>query len=654
MKRSKIIAVAVLSLLAASFCTQIFAQSAPAGEVDIQALIRNAPGEISLPLDDVVLLYDHLVVTLHDDGRVERRRRQVIKILNEYGVDNHCDPRIGWNAATQELVVHGLKTIMLDGRVVEQTTGMDRSHNLSRVTSDGLDDFPDFIHHQETVVTFLAIERGSVVDFDYSIVDRVSPSEGSGRQWKGVSDVHVMQDGNTALTRKFTIRAPLGAHMRLCALNGAPVKEENTREGMQIVSWTATDVPGIRVVTDCRGAADFLPAVAYDVWVGPADDRYGWHRDWKVSFDAAVDRAGALPEKAVSLCEGLISVDDKFKAIHAFSRKAVQTVDFEPLLLDEPARPVERVYESTYASGKEHVALLLALCRSADIDCWPILTSDCDVHGDLCVQGAITGVVLAVNLEQGQFFADPASPLDEDLAMMTPDCLVLTPVKKGRPPSASPCRVRVTGEITVGSDLVPSASVTVRQTGPGNPFMKLSDFGDGDRDRYLGGVAGRILPEGKVEKHNILDLTRLQASYALSVKAPALKEEPNGTIRLPMLPPEALVGSVLPAIFSRPPSTRESPVRVDFPVNYSCRLTVKVPDNLKVVRVPETVELVDRLGSCAFRWTAGEGKVTLDCSLDLGKSVVGPETYGALRSLMLQAVDKQAAILLFSRIDGKS
>ncbi len=654
MKRSKIIAVAALSLLAASLCTQISAQSVPAGEVDIQALIRTAPNEMSLPLDDVVLLYDHLVVTLHDDGRVERRRRQVIKILNEYAVDNHCDPRVGWNAETQELVVHGLKTFMLDGRVVEQTTGMDRDHNLSRVTPDGLDLFPDFIHYQETVVTFLAIERGCVVDFDYSIIDRVPPSEGSGRQWKGISDVHVMQDGKTALTRKLTICAPLGAHMRICSLNGAPEKEDVAAEGMKVVSWTATDIPGIRVETDCRGAADFLPAVAYDVWVGPEGDRYGWHRDWKASFDAAVDRAGALPEKVASLCEGLSSVDDKFKALHAFARKAVRTIDFEPLLLDEPARSAERVYESTYASGKEHAALLMALCRSAKIDCWPILTSDCDVHGDLCVQGAITGIVLAVILEQGQFFVDPASPLDEDLAMTVPDCLVLTPVKKGRPLSASPCRVRVTGKITVGSDLIPSAVVTVRQTGPGNPFMKLSDFGDGNRDRYLGGVAGRILPGGKVEKHNILDLTRLQASYTLTVKASALKEEANGTIRLPLLSPDALVGSVLPAIFSRPPSTRESPVRVDFPVNYSCNLTVKVPDNLEVIRVPKTVELVDRLGSCAFRWAAGEGEVTVDCSLDLGKSMVGPEMYGALRRLMVQAVDRQATLLLFRRIDGKS
>jgi len=612
-----------------------------AGEVDLQALISSAPGEVDLPLDDMVMLHDHTEITLHADGRVERRRHQIIKILTEYAVDSYCDPRIQWDSQRQDLVVHTLKTVMNDGTVVERTSGMKAGHNLSQLTPDGMDLCPDYLHHQETVVTFLGIELGCVVEFDYSVIDR----EPRGH-W--LSGAEVMQSGFTTLTRTFTLRMPADAQIHWGTLNGeGPVMEYQLGErGQKAIAWTLTRVPGRRVVTDCAGAADFLPTFVYNVWLDKKQGRLGWYRALNDEINAAAEQTGAvLDDKVKELCENEGFEDAKFDKILDFVRTAVRPVHYAPLLRNEPARAAGRVYHTAYASPKDHAVLLLALCRRAGFKAWPVWTSDCNVQGDLGVESLLNRLLVAVMLDHGQFLVDPGQPLHRDLALSIPPGRLFMPPKTGRPVNIMPLRLTVQGALSIDKDRAITGDVTVRHAGPGNPFLTLRGPG-GRRDAHLGAVAAQLAPGGKASSHEFHELARHQCCYSMKVSAPALETRPNGSIRLALLQPINMVRAALPSIAMRPPSKRSSPVTIDHPISIKSRITIELPESLEVLYLPQSVQMINDLGSYVLTWKQEDRRLTYDVTIDLGKGFIRPEEYPTLRELMVQFIDEAASLLV--------
>jgi|GEM_PF-2517217 len=614
------------------------AASADVGEEEILRLIDSAPSAADVPLDDSVLLVDDLVITLHDDGRVERRRHQLIKVMNEWAQDNICDPRIAWDTRTQELVVHRLRTFMNDGTVVETITGMDSDHNLSQVSPDALELCADYLHHQVTVATFLGIELGCVVDFDYSIVDRTP-------RGRGLSGLEYLQGDALALTRRVAVRLPAGAGAEWGSYHGAPDCEElKGDDGSRTLCWTVSAMPGARLNTDCAGKGDFVPCAVFNAWLDEDAGPLGWYRAFGKELEGAAEKAGDLPKKVAEIIDGAEG-NDRFYKIYAFARRAIRPVRYPSLLFGEPARPAERVYGSAYAGQKDHVVLLWALCRAAGIKSWPMLVSDFNVNGGMGTAGAMTGVRLIVVLDDGRYLVDPAAPLTDDIAMNIPSDRIFTPPKTSKAFNILPARVTVTGAMNVAGDLSLSGDIKVRQSGPFNPYLTLAGPA-GDRESYLADVASRIVPGGKTAGHRILDLARHQSTYSIAVEAEPIEAAPNGNILLPLLDPTDLVRSALPAIADRPPSQRTSPVSVDHPINVYAKLKIDVAADFEVVRLPGEQQVVNAFGTTVFKWSLDGNTIGCEITFDLGKGLIGASDYPDLRRLLLPAADANSFLVV--------
>ena len=643
MKRFLMVIVTMLAIEAVTASTLFAAGAARAdvGEEEILTLIRNAPAAADVPLDDSLFLLDDLVITLHGDGRVERRRHQLIKVLNEWAQDNICDPRIAWDTRTQDLVVHRLRTFMNDGTVVERITGMDEDHNLSQVSPDALELCADYLHHQETVATFLGIEFGCVVEFDYSIVDKTP-------RGLGLSGMEYLQGDALALSRRVAVRFPAGAGAEWGSHNGAPPCEElEGDDGSRILCWTVSDMPGQRISTDCAGKGDFVPCAVFNVWLEKDAGSLGWYNAFGKELESAAEQIGDLAQKVSEIVEGAEG-NDRFHKLHEFARKAIRPVDYAPLLFGEPARPAARVYDSAYASQKDHVVLLWALCRAAGIKSWPMLVSDFNVNGGMGTADAMTKVLLIVVLDDGRYLVDPAAPLTDDLAMNTPSDRIFTPPKTSKAFNILPTRVTVTGHLTLGDDLSLTGDVKVRQSGPCNPYLLLAGPA-GDREAYLADVASRIAPGGKVAGHRILDLARHQTTYSLAVKSDPIELTPSGNILLPLVDPTDLVRSALPAIAEKPPSRRASPVSVDHPINVYATLKIDVAAGWEVAALPRAQQVVDSLGTCLFKWSLDGRTIDCEITVDLGKGLIGPEDYLDLRKLLIPAADSASFLIVLRK-----
>lgn len=622
---------------------QADAAGAPGEGLDIAALIRNAPGESDLPEDDYVLLHDFTEITLLGDGRVERRYRRVLKILTEYAIDAVCDPRIGWDSKKQELVVNSLKTYQRDGTVVVQTTGMPADHNLSQVTPDGLDLCPDYIHRQETVVAFLGIERGCVVDFDYTVRDRVA-----GKRW--LSDVVLLQGEATTLERKFTLRLPAGIKTSWNSGNGAPKCLLEEKNGEQVISCTMTDVPGISAESDGAGAADFLPCVSFAAWLDDGCSETSWYSALVGEMEAAATGAGAalVGEEAKELCKGLRNKDDMFRKLHDFAGKAVRKVHYPALLTEEPARHADRVYETAYASQKDHAVLLLALCRAAGIKSFPVCTSNCSFFRNQVAEGLATNILISVELPHGRFLVDPGTPLKQDLALTLHPDRILALTKRGHRVmyNMMPVNCELVGSISIKPDRSMDGEVTVHHSGPGNPFLSLRGE-QAVRDAFLSDLAGKIVPKGKIVSHRILDLRRDVASYSLNVGGGSLEKIANGTVRLQLPDPADLVGEVLPAVFEQPASRRGAPVYIPHPVVLTARFVIETPDGLDLLFKSQGVRMINEMGSCAISCEKEEGKLVFEYLLDLAAGVVQPGSYSGLREIIHESGNEKHRLFVF-------
>ncbi len=642
-KRVLMVIVAVIAVEAVA-ASALFAAGAARADVDeeeILNLIRNAPAAADVPLDDYVLLLDDLMITLHDDGRVERRRHRLIKVMNEWAQDNICDPRIAWDTRTQDLVVHRLRTFMNDGAVVERITGMDKDHNLSQVSPDALELCADYLHHQETVATFLGIEFGCVVEFDYSIVDKTP-------RGRGLSEIEFLQGEALALQRRLVVLLPAGAGAEWGSFNGAPECVQQTQDnGSRLMCWTLSNVSGERLNTDCAGKGDFVPCAVINAWLDKDAGPLGWYNAFGKELESAAEQSGDLDRKAAEIVDGAEG-NDRFHKLHEFARKAIRQVRYPSLLFGEPARPAARVFDSAYASQKDHVVLLWALCRAAGIKSWPMLVSDFNVNGGMGTASAMTDVRLIVVLDDGRYLVDPAAPLTDDLAMNTPSDRIFTPPKTSKAFNILPVRVTVTGHLTLADDLSLTGDIKVRQSGPCSPYLSLAGPAS-DRESYLADVASRIAPGGKVAGHRILDLARHQTTYSLTVKADSIDPTPNGNILLQLIDPINLVRSALPAIADRPPSTRTSPVSVDHPINVYAKLKIDVAAGCRVASLPREQQVVNGLGTTVFKWSLDGRTIDCEITVDLGKGLIGPQDYPDLRRLLLPAADANSFLIVLRK-----
>ena len=71
------------------------------------------------PGSDAVVLYDSLVVTLGSDNHVSKRRHRAVMLFTDNAINRYGDPRILFNAATQDLTILAARVRMRDGRIVD-------------------------------------------------------------------------------------------------------------------------------------------------------------------------------------------------------------------------------------------------------------------------------------------------------------------------------------------------------------------------------------------------------------------------------------------------------------------------------------------------------------------------------------------------------
>ncbi|MCX5753561.1 MAG: DUF3857 domain-containing protein, partial [Candidatus Krumholzibacteria bacterium] len=148
-------AMSILTIIAAALIVAPASGHSPAPDRSTPAAAAGTGWkemQLRYPGSDAVVLYDSLVVTLGSDNHISKRRHRAVMLFTDNAINRYGDPRILFNAATQDLTILAARVRMRDGRFADV-----RKNGINQTTPFALDLAPDYVDWQETVVTHMGI-----------------------------------------------------------------------------------------------------------------------------------------------------------------------------------------------------------------------------------------------------------------------------------------------------------------------------------------------------------------------------------------------------------------------------------------------------------------------------------------------------------------
>jgi hypothetical protein len=355
--------------------------------------------ELRYPGSDAVVLYDSLVVTLGSDNHIAKRRHRAVMLFTDNAINRYGDPRILFNAATQDLTVLAARVRMRDGRIAEV-----RKNGFNQTTPFALDLAPDYVDWQETVVTMMGIEKGCIAELHYLIADK-NPSP-------YLSGVEIFSAEDPTEERVLAVKLPPGMSLAFAPLSGgAPAPDAGTSGTW---AWTARDIPGRMPFDGGIWEGDYFPAMCYST----AADWQGLLSKIGTDLAAVSEPVPAAEASILDAVKDCLTNEARALAVHRLAVGAVTGVHAPFTLFAAPARSAGRIYDSGYASALDRAVLLAAMLRTLQFSPKFVLVSaGTTAVGDVPAPELFSRIAVSVPLgSEGELLLDPTAPLEHDPA----------------------------------------------------------------------------------------------------------------------------------------------------------------------------------------------------------------------------------------------
>ncbi|MFB3908192.1 MAG: DUF3857 domain-containing protein [Candidatus Eisenbacteria bacterium] len=293
---------------------------------------------------DDVLLYRGVWIRLREDGRVERRVREVRRLRTDLAIAHLGDTRAAYDTTRQEIEIHVCRTIQKGG---QESPALPRAWN--RVTPERVARCPERAGLQEVVISFLGVERECVTELDYTVRDREA-----WRPW--LEGVELLTAASPVLSAEIRIDAP--------ALRARPAGVHATRGWTEVEPgvWRAGPLPALPDEPD----APDRPLLVYSTcrsW----DDLARWligRLDDAAQADSAIGAwaGGDLPS-------GRPPIEDRERWERIGALVADRTIPADGGDLDWflPIRLASRTFASSCGNPLDRAALALAAARASGL-----------------------------------------------------------------------------------------------------------------------------------------------------------------------------------------------------------------------------------------------------------------------------------------------
>jgi hypothetical protein len=609
-------------------------------------LATGAPGTLEYPQADAVIAVDRDDVTLKADGTVVEHHKQIVKILDaQRGKEKFADVHVPFDSKRQTLTIDMARTVNPDGK--PHTAAADE---IGDIVPSRLADATIYSDVRERVVSLPAVDKGSVVELEYTRTTKPTPDAPmGGEQMLGAWD--------PILDRTVSITAPSSMEPKLAVVGMDLKATESDMANGHVWTYKVTKQPDQHPEREAPPEEAVLPRLVY-----------GFQPSWSNVLDPIAERflkaavpatpAAAIKQQADQLVAGAKDDTEKAQKLFAFVSHDVRSVDL-PLGWAgyEPHAP-EVVLQNRYADDRDKVALLLALASAEGIAGRPVMvrTGHVPVIQSVPTVAQFDRVIAKLSIGGKDVWVDPQDENGQfDVAFAGQDNLVL-PIEKGgselgqrRPldPSSSVSHVSAKLSLAANGDLDAQYSYELTGWYADQASDQLRPLKGEPLAQFFQHSAAAFAASAIDKGHEVGDTLSVAGPIKVTqhIAAPGYAVDQSG-FRAFEMPPVTL--DVAEAVPSAGLSTRKYPLWIGTPRIEKGDVSLQVPAGWKVAYVPPKLEGSADAVSYSSECTAAGQTVTCHDEIKLDQLSLPVAKYGAFREALakLRAYERRVVLLV--------
>lgn len=333
-------------------------------ETDVAKVIAEAPTLNEYPDADVVILFNHFSHDVLPTGQSRYTTHQVVKILNERGIQKYGDIAIPYQPNSQNIGVNIARTIAPDGTVY-----LPPDEAFNDVTPPGLLSRNLYSDTMWRVISMVGLAPGVCIEYQVTLEDKIERVTGK-KTW--VTGGYNFQSTEITLETAFALRLPQDYHFQWKTDNFEIKPEISDQEnGIVLYIWRYGETSALKLEDGMPHINDIVPRLSFSS-IGTWDDVYNWYKNLTKGRYAPDMR---LQKTVEELTEKLTTEEDIIRSIYYFVSKQIRYVGIE---LGEGAyqpSPATEVLQKQYGDCKDKTTLLISMLDLVGIKAYPVMLS---------------------------------------------------------------------------------------------------------------------------------------------------------------------------------------------------------------------------------------------------------------------------------------
>lgn len=566
---------------------------------------------------DAVYMEQTKEYTLNKDGSWAYHYNHKLQLNSYYAFQTlYGEDFIVYDPAFQKLKINQSVTTMADGK---QIASPENAYN--ELLPGFAANIPYWNRLREMVVTHTGLERGAVIDFDYTL----STAKGYAPALTA-NELFMMNSPVQKLT--FIIRVPAGASFNYEQFNIAAKPVIEKQNGKTTYTWVLNDVPAAL-------REDFKP-------------REQQNRP-RIVFTASpkpLDLIAVFASQEAFRCEPTSDLKAKAtQAIAGIDKPLLKALKLQEMVANDlnnwlipmqytgyKLRPAATTWQSNGGTEAEKAVLLATLLRTQNIEAVPVsvMPAFCDCRKTVSL-ALIEHTLVKVNLQgMDPLFLSPTQQdaQDERFQLAGKKLITLVPgkIQARETLPVYPNIIALTGTLKLSDSLDLSGIANLETGGRLNPWLKMQQD-TAFITALLSGIWGNGTITEVMKGKTDTDLS----SFGFHASSGAFA----GTVadlvflKIPMLQTGAESWHMTELL-----SSRVEPLEIPFPLNESYDFFISIPEGMKPANQDMALKLDNEFGNLEISVSAEGQQLHVVRKLNIVKTLVPVEKYEVFKNMI--------------------
>ena len=583
----------------------------------IVTLALALPALAQEPASDAVYHQQTREYTLNHDGSWTYHYSHSLKINTYLAFHNlYGEDFIVYNPNAQKLKINKSVTTTPAGKVVPSP-----DNAFNELLPGSCAGAPAYNDLREMVVTHTALERGAVIDFDYTLA-----TQPSYWPWMAANDVLCTNSPIEKLT--YIVHVPAGITLNYSQYNIAQQPTVVKSAGKTTYTWVLTDIPAA-MREDFRSREQLgRPRIVFSTAKSLSETISGFTSQLAFTLSTS-DELKTVAAKVRDEKKEDLAVALRLQDIVA------NEINYYPVPLANTGKDVRLAMETWQENGGteiEKAVLLATLLKNAGITAEPVAIFPESYYDEksgnlFCIEKYLVSAAIGKN-ENIMLSPLQTDSYDAGLALPGKKMVTLLNGNKFRSEKiGSPLpAISLTGNLSLDDSMKLTGNVDLQLTGKLNPYFTLS--ADSSRvKKLLNGAFG----EKTVAKYTAGELTAKKTGVQYSIENKDGLKEVSGLyfLRIPVL-----ASGVDSWHMTELVSQRVEPLEIPFRIRESYQYAIALPANVKVLTKDADVNLKNDMGSIRIMIKQNGRNLEITREIALNQTIVNPGRYGSFRDFI--------------------